>query len=131
MIFVDTGAWFARYVADDVDHATAVQWFRSTPDRIVTTDYVLDELLTLLKVRGYAAIAFSIGDKFLAGKACQLEYVQAADINRAWNIFSQFRDKGWSFTDCTSLAIMERLQVSVACAFDSHFRQFGNIVIVP
>ena len=57
MIFVDTGAWFARYVVEDIDHPAAVAWFETPPDRLLTTDYVVDELLTLLKMRGYAEVA--------------------------------------------------------------------------
>ena len=60
MIFVDTGAWFARYVAEDIDHAAALTWFAVAPDRVLTTDYVIDELLTLLKQCGYAEIAFAV-----------------------------------------------------------------------
>ena len=104
MIFVDTGAWYARYVAEDVDHAAAVAWFANSPDRLITTDYVADELLTLLKTRGYANIAFSVGAALLAGQVCQFMYVQPTDIEKAWAIFSTYRDKGWSFTDCTSRA---------------------------
>jgi uncharacterized protein len=74
VIFVDTGAWFARYVTEDVDHAAATAWFANVPDRLLTTDYVIDELLTLSKVRGYPQIAFSIGQPLLSGVACQLEY---------------------------------------------------------
>ncbi|HEY3394097.1 MAG TPA: PIN domain-containing protein [Lacipirellulaceae bacterium] len=96
MIFVDTGAWFARYVVEDVDHAAAIAWFGNVPDKLVTTDYVVDELLTLLKVRGYAHIAFVVGEPLLSGIACQVEFVQRADIARAWAIFSTFRDKEWS-----------------------------------
>lgn len=44
MIFVDTGAWYARYVATDVDHAELVDWFASAPDRLLTTDPTPDEL---------------------------------------------------------------------------------------
>lgn len=131
MIFVDTGAWFARYVADDVDHGTALQWFLSVPDRLVTTDYVVDELLTLLKVRGYSEIAYSVGMPLVSGVACQLEYVQPADVHRAWIAFSAYRDKAWSFTDCVSRAVIERLGISTACTFDNHFRQFGNLTVVP
>lgn len=131
MIFVDTGAWFSRYVREDADHAAAVAWFSNLTDKLVTTDYVVDELLTLLKVRGHAGIAFAVGGAFLAGQACQLEFVQPSDVAKAWAIFSQRRDKGWSFTDCTSLAVMQRLEITTACAFDDHFRQFGNILVVP
>jgi hypothetical protein len=40
-----------------VDHPAAMVWFANIPDRLITTDYVVDELLTLLKVRGYPQIA--------------------------------------------------------------------------
>ena len=51
-IFVDTGAWFARFVPSDPDHAAARAWFDGNTNPLLTTDYILDELLTLLKVRG-------------------------------------------------------------------------------
>ena len=131
MIFVDAGAWYARYVVEDVDHAKAVAWFKAPPDRLVTTDYIVDELLTLLKIRRYPDIAFTVGAPLLAGAVCRLEYVKSTDVERAWAIFSTFRDKGWSFTDCVSRGVMERLDINFACAFDEHFRQFGNVTVVP
>lgn len=131
MIFVDTGAWYARYVVDAVDHDAAVSWFSNIPDLLVTTDYVVDELLTLLKVRGYSHISYSVGGSLLSGSVCRLEYVQKADFERGWLIFSSFRDKSWSFTDCVSRAVIERLNIRTACTFDDHFRQFGTITVVP
>jgi len=131
VIFVDTGAWYARYVVDDVDYVFVVEWFTSVPDQLLTTDYVVDELLTLLKTRDYTEIAFTVGSILLSGSACRLEYVQPADIARAWIYFSTYRDKGWSFTDCVSRAVIERLGVKTACAFDEHFREFGDLTIVP
>ena len=92
MIFVDTGAWYARYAADDVDHTAAVEWFASVADRLMTTDYVVDELLTLLKTRGYSAIAFSVGATLITGSVYRLEYVEPMDVARAWITFSTFRD---------------------------------------
>ena len=51
MIFVDTGAWFAAFVPNDADHAMADAWLETNTDLLVTTDYVIDELLTLMKMR--------------------------------------------------------------------------------
>jgi len=51
-VFVDTGAWFARFVPSDPDHAIAREWFERDRRPLITTDYIVDELLTLLKVRG-------------------------------------------------------------------------------
>ena len=50
-IFVDTGAWFARFVPSDSDHTAARDWFEQNTFPLITTDYVVDELLTVLKVR--------------------------------------------------------------------------------
>ena len=41
------------------------------------------------------------------------------------------RDKEWSFTDCVSRAVIERLGITTAVAFDEHFRQFGTVIVVP
>ena len=89
MIFVDTGAWFARYVAEDVDHSAAVAWFPSSPDMLVTTDYVVDELLTLLKVRGFANIAFSVGGKLLAGQVCNGRFFRSIVIKAGVSLTAQ------------------------------------------
>jgi hypothetical protein len=51
MIFVDTGAWFASVVPWDANHAAAVAWLGQNREILITTDYILDETLTLLRVR--------------------------------------------------------------------------------
>ena len=53
------------------------------------------------------------------------------DIAHTWEIFRQYHDKDWSFTDCTSKVIMERLRLTHAFAFDGHFEQFGTVIRVP
>ncbi len=50
-VFVDTGAWFAYFVRRDPDHSSAREWARTNRQPLITSDYVIDELLTLLKVR--------------------------------------------------------------------------------
>ena len=34
-------------------------------------------------------------------------------------------------TDCTSFALMDRLRITTAFAFDVHFHQYGRFTIVP
>jgi uncharacterized protein len=53
------------------------------------------------------------------------------DIELAWQVFRRFRDKDWSFTDCTSRVIIEKLGIPTAFAFDQHFRQFGIVNVAP
>ena len=53
----------------------------------------------------------------------------AADELAAWKLFLDRPDKRYSFTDCTSFALMRRLGIEVALALDDHFRQEGFEVL--
>jgi len=131
MIFVDTGAWYASLVPTDPHHATAVQWLATNHSPLLTTDYVIDETLTLLRVRGQRERALMFGRRLFDDDLANIHKITAADLKLAWNTFEQFDDKSWSFTDCTSKIVMEQLGVKIAFAFDHHFHQFGTIQVVP
>lgn len=130
MIFVDTSAWFAYADRETDQHHIARGLFANHHDRLVTTDYVLAELLTLLRARRRDGVALSLGQRLLSGADAQLIWVTPADVARAWEFF-QFRDKEWSFVDCVSFAVIERLGISTAFSYDNHFRQFGKLIVLP
>jgi predicted nucleic acid-binding protein len=92
---------------------------------------VVDETLTLLRSRGYGRVAVELGTRFFSQQAVEIVMVDLDDLLRAWDVFRTHGDKAWSFTDCTSKVVMERLGISSAFAFDQHFRQFGTIQVVP
>lgn len=131
MIFVDTGAWCAAFVPNDSDHAAADAWLEANSTPLVTTDYVIDELLTLLKIRGEFQRAIRLGASLFAGEIATIVWVLPDDVRQAWSIFRDYHDKGWSFTDCVSRVVMERLGIQTAFAFDADFRQFGTVTVVP
>ncbi|MGH9755991.1 MAG: type II toxin-antitoxin system VapC family toxin [Blastocatellia bacterium] len=131
MIFVDTGAWFAMTVPSDQDHIAVAQCFSQSVARLITTDYVIDETLTLLQARGYSERALALGEEFFNGSIAEIYYLDEDDVRAAWEVFRRYEDKKWSFTDCASKAIMERLRITQAISLDHHFRQFGNIVVTP
>ena len=131
MIFVDAGAWFASTVPWDANHAAAVKWLSHNHESLVTTDYIVDETLTLLRIRKEPGRALAFGQQIFAGKLADRHFLQEPDLRDAWQIFEKFADKEWSFTDCTSKVVIEKLGLSTAFAFDQHFRQFGSVVIVP
>ena len=60
-VFVDTGAWFAYFVQRDPDHTSARNWVSANESFLVTSDYVLDELFTLLKMRESHLVAVAAG----------------------------------------------------------------------
>ena len=129
-IFVDTSAWYAIIDKNDLDHAVAVAKIHILDRPLVTSNYVLDEILTLLKTRSGSTIAVPFGQKLWNQEVSTLVRITEEDEARAWGIFCQYEDKGFSFTDCTSFALMERLEINTAFAFDDHFVQYGTFVIV-
>jgi uncharacterized protein len=131
MIFVDTGAWFASVVPVDADYQIASDWLNQNAQPLITTDYVIDETLTLLRMRREHQRAISLGDAFFSGALTTVHCLTETEIQQAWQVFRQFSDKNWSFTDCTSKVVMEKLHVTQAFAFDHHFRQFGSVQVVP
>jgi predicted nucleic acid-binding protein len=132
VIFIDTSAWFAVFVPTDVNHRYASLLFDSIPaQNLLTTDYVLTETLTLFKMRGEGARALQLGRQILEGQLGSLTWVEKADVYKVWTYFDAYRDKGWSFTDCVSRTMIERLHIAHAFAFDQHFREFGNVAVLP
>ncbi|YAF95360.1 MAG: type II toxin-antitoxin system VapC family toxin [Nodularia sp. CChRGM 3473] len=131
MIFVDTGAWFASVVPSDSDHSKASTWLSQNTQPLLTTDYVVDETLTLLKTRREGQRAMILGNAFFAGNLATIYYLTEEDIQQTWQVFHQFSDKNWSFTDCSSKVVIQKLRLTQAFAFDHHFHQFGSVNVVP
>jgi len=131
VIFVDTGAWFASMVPSDANHDAAEEWLNQNSEPLITTDYVVSETITLLLVRGQRPQAEAFGSMILSGKLASLHVIELGEIHDAWEVFLRFRDKQWSFTDCTSKVIIEKLGLKKAFSFDHHFRQFGTVAVVP
>lgn len=108
------------------------RFFDSTPhDQLVTSDYVFNEVMNLFNARGEVRRGLEIGRQLLEGKVGRLVWVDKTDVYKAWTYFESYRAKNWSFTDCISRSIMERLQIDTAFAFDQHFREFGNVTVIP
>jgi predicted nucleic acid-binding protein len=131
MIFVDTGAWFASTVPSDVDHTSASKWLKQNSEPLLTTDYIIDETLTLLRARGESTRAIRLGEQLFSGALAKIYFLSEDDIRDTWDIFRKFADKAWSFTDCSSKVVIEKLGITQAFCFDHHFVQFGSIVVVP
>lgn len=131
MSFVDTGVWFACFVPSDSDHVAAMAWLARNGGPLLTTDFVVDETLTLLRARGEHALSLRASREFFAGELTAVHFLGESEIRAATDVFRQYADKAWSFTDCTSKLVIERLGLRTSFAFDHHFRQFGTVAVVP
>ena len=129
MIFVDTSAWYAFEVEDDVNHEAACKFLSNIASGkhgvSITTDYVLDEALTLLRSRRDLASANAFIEKIRKSKSIRVFWIDEGLFEKALVIFQKSDHKTWSFTDCTSFALMRELSVSEAFTFDRHFREAG------
>ncbi len=101
------------------------QFIQENQRPLLTTDYVLDETITLLRFRLGFETAQRFGDPAFEHALSRVEQVRAKDEAAAWKIFKRFSDQGYSFTDCTSFAIMERIGAEFALTLDSDFRSYG------
>jgi predicted nucleic acid-binding protein len=129
MIFVDTSAWYAAYVPSDKFNRAVLKILNDASEPIVTSDFVVDETMTLLRIRGEDQRALSFGKDFLFDACARVEMIEFDDLKQAYQMFSRFRDKAWSFTDCTSYVVMKRLSINNAVSLDNHFRQMPGITV--
>jgi len=131
MVFVDTGAWFAYHVPVDPQHKSVRAWLEQSREALLTTDFCIDETLTLFLARGLVSRALEAGRMFFHTNEVRIRYLEKGEIHRAWILFQQRAAAGWSFTDCTSKIVIDDLAITTAVALDDHFRQFGGITVVP
>ncbi len=130
-IFVDTGAWYALLDEDDANHHAAVRFKDSLVHPLVTSNYIADEVITLVRSRLGHNVAVKIGQKLWDESIANLIRVTPRDEIKAWEIFVKYQDKAFSFTDCTSFTLMERVEVTEVFAFDEHFKQYGSFIVLP
>ena len=121
-MIVDTGAWYAVADASDRHHLAARRFYleQSPHGSFVTTDLIVAETWAL--VSGHlgraATLTFWAALRDTRTPSVTLD---AVDLESAWHIIQTFPDQTFSFVDCTTFAVMQRLGIDEAFAFDSHF----------
>lgn len=131
-VFLDTGYLIALESSDDQHHERARRhWqdFLADQPRLVTTEYVFDEVVTFFNSRGHHGKAVEIGERLLQSASVEIVYVDAALFEHGWLLFQRRSDKRYSLTDCISFVVMERDELGEALSFDRHFEQAGFRVL--
>ena len=126
--FIDTGGFAAIYYKRDPFHGQIVSsWETALSERwqLYTSNYVVSETVTLLRGRSNHAEAVRFGESL--GSSAVIRIVRLSEMHEhgAWEIFKKYADQDFSFTDCTSFALMRDLHIPMAFAFDRHFRVMG------
>ena len=135
LVFVDSSALKAHYDAADDFHGEAAGLMAKVAAReteissFVTTDYVLDEAVTLTRFAHSHSKAVELAEATLASKFVRMVYCDEALFLEGLGLFKQHSDKEWSLTDCVSFAATRKYGVRTAFTFDAHFRQAGFATI--
>ncbi len=127
-LFVDTAGWVACADAADRAHEDACAARDSALElnvSLVTTDYVIDETLTLIRMRLGLRTAEAWWRQIESSSRLRWEWIGELRAERARTLFFHHRDKDFSFTDCTSFVVMRELKIRQALTTDAHFRQMG------
>lgn len=126
VIFVDTGALFAAANAKDKDHQKAKDFLTQLAEEkviLIVTNFIIAETYTLMLRKIGRDEAIEYVQKLR--NTAEIERVSEEDENKAWQIILRYQDKDFSYVDATSFAVMERLGIGDAFAFDEHFEQYS------
>ena len=126
-LVVDTSALCALVDKGEQRHQHVVSFLQEHETELIlfVSDYILDETLTWIKARFGSKSAIEFGRRIRASQFCRYYVLSAEDEAATWTIFEKYANKPWSYTDCSSLAMMQRLNITEALSLDAHFRQMG------
>ena len=128
MIYIDTGPFLARYVEKDQHHAAATAaWekLQRSGQRLYTSNFVLDELFTLLARRTTYRFAAERARNILDSQVIQILRPERKQEREAIELFAKYADQKVSFTDCVSFLLMKEAKIRQAFSFDRHFERAG------
>jgi predicted nucleic acid-binding protein len=133
-IFIDTQGWVALKYRSDAHFQQASQVFNEAlleRALFVTTNFVLDEVYTLLRRTAGHRAAVDFGGEVRAMPPLRIVHIGKKLEEAAWKLFTA-RDGAlfWSFTDCTSFVVMEQLNIYEALTNDHEFEQAGFVKLL-
>ncbi len=130
LLFVDSWGWLV--LANQSDPAfvrvkTLHEQSLKSGLKPVTTNFVLDEVITFL----YAKAPVELAEKYLGGLKISiqkgfvlLEQIDPERFETAWKLRVKYRDHPRiSFTDITSFVVMRELKIKQVLTNDHHFEQ--------
>lgn len=132
-IFIDSSGFFAMLVESEDQHVKARNVLEEARRRkrcFVTTDYVLDETVTLLVARRLPQLVPPLFDAIEASRACRIEWTDAERFHEVRRFVLKHSDQTWSFTDCLSFLVMKQFRLRDALTRDKHFQQAGLVSLL-
>lgn len=133
-IFVDTSAFVALFDRKDQYHRKATAYFETLNPNLTilhTSNYVIDETITRIRIQNGYKFALEFGEHFFLSRMFYNHYIDQELEKDAFKLFKKYSDKELSFTDCTSFALMRKVEINKAFAFDDDFARVGFEIVNP
>lgn len=130
--FIDSWGWLTlrdKHESRHQEMSTFYRDFRRQNGRVYTSDYVLDETITLLFRRlpfPLAQESLAIINQAVAAGYLHLEWITPERFEQATVLRNKLQDKPLiSFTDLTSMVVMSEFGISEILTEDRHFLHVG------
>jgi predicted nucleic acid-binding protein len=128
VIFVDSSFWIALRNREDVRAGEAVALLQRYGDSpLVTTNHVRGETWTFLRRRAGYRSAVHFLDLVQHTPRLRVEFVDEKLEREALRWLRRHDERPYSFVDATSFALMKRLRIKEALAFDGDFAAAGFV----
>ena len=129
-VFFDSWGWIAVVDRKDPYHEAARPFYQEYVNGggiPITTDYILDEVFTVLRRRLSHHVTVKFGERILESVKSQRLRCESIDNKRrekAWELFKKYQDKpDISFTDFTSFVVMTEFKIKNVFTGDEHFEK--------
>ena len=131
-LFVDTSGWGNLVDRSQPFHSLAATLYRLARQqnhKIITTNYIMAELVALLTspLRLTRPQIITFVESLRQSSYIEILHIDAETDTQAWQLLSSREDKNWSLVDCSSFVVMQQRNITEALTNDYHFEQAGFV----
>jgi len=133
MMFLDSSFVIASKIEDDEHHTKAIKFLyeliKKNDIGLIISDYVFDEIMTVIFVKTKdLSVAIDLGS--VLKSAVRILRIDEDIFEKTWEIFKNQKGTRLSFTDCSTLALMENERIKNIATFDKDFGKIDGIKVV-
>lgn len=133
MIFLDSSFIISFQVEEDSNHSRSVKIMRDIVrgkyGQPVVSDYIFSETVTVILART-KRLQRAVQTGETMRQSYEIKKVDESLFTGAWNYFRKQMATRFSFTDCTTLAILAKTDIRNMATFDEEFKSVGTLNIV-
>jgi uncharacterized protein len=132
LIFVDTSFWIAAAIEADARHAEAAALVAAHGNsEFATSNHVRGETWTFIRRRFGHRRAVEVIERLELTPRLRALWVDREVEDEAWAWLRRHDEREYSYVDATSFALMRKLRLREAFAFEGDFAAAGFVELRP